>query len=70
MYMTMEYNVFSRNMDRQLSQIPLHIGIRVEPGYNNIGLYDALPAASYFMWYQLVTVIHNITFVGYNDTYL
>jgi hypothetical protein len=27
---------------------------RVEPGYNDIGLYDTSPIASDILWYQLI----------------
>ena len=37
----------------------LETGNTVEPGYNDIGLYDSQ---------IFVRVNHNITFIGYNDT--
>jgi hypothetical protein len=40
----------------------------VEPGYNDIGLYDTSPIASDIVWYQFLSVNHNIILLGYNDT--
>jgi hypothetical protein len=43
----------------------------VEPGYNDIGLYDASLIESDFCGTnQFVTVNHNITHLGYNNTRL
>jgi hypothetical protein len=45
----------------------LVISCTIEPGYNDIGLYDSqmLCATNY-----VVTVNHNIILLGYNDTRL
>jgi hypothetical protein len=46
-------------------------GIAVEPGYNDIGLYDTSPVASDILWYQtIVTVNRNIILLGCNNTRL
>jgi hypothetical protein len=46
------------------------ISYTVEPGYNDIGLYYASRIESHILWYQFVTVNHNIILLGYNDTRL
>jgi hypothetical protein len=44
---------------------------RVEPGYNDTGLYDISSITSGTLWYQLIPhVNHNIIPLGYNDTRL
>jgi hypothetical protein len=45
-----------------------HKKITVEPGYNDIGLYDTSPITSYILWCQSPIVNHNIIILGYNDT--
>ena len=50
---------------------PLHHekkNITVETGYNDIGLYDASPITSDFLWCQSPTVNRNVVVLGYNDT--
>jgi hypothetical protein len=42
----------------------------VEPGYNDVGLNDTSLMQSDILWYQLATVNHNITLLGYNNTRL
>ena len=42
----------------------------VEPGYNDIGLYDVSHIASDILWYQFLTVNNNIILLGYNNTRL
>jgi hypothetical protein len=31
-----------------------HYSNTIEPGYNNIGLYDTSPIVSDILWYQLI----------------
>jgi hypothetical protein len=40
----------------------------VEPGYNDIGLYDISPIESHILWYQLILYASVITIVVDNDT--
>jgi hypothetical protein len=41
---------------------------RVEPGYNDMGLYETSLITS-DIWYQaIITVNRNIILLGYNDT--
>ena len=42
----------------------------VEPGYNDIVLYYTSSISSDILWYQFLTVNHNIIILGYNDTRL
>jgi hypothetical protein len=39
----------------------------IEPGYNDIGLYDTTSIASDILWY---TFNHNVVLLGYNNTRL
>jgi len=36
----------------------------VEPGYNDIGLYDTSPIASDFLWYQFLIIKFNVILLG------
>jgi hypothetical protein len=39
-----------------------------KPVYNDIGLYGTSPTQSDILWYQLIlTLNHNIIFLGFND---
>jgi hypothetical protein len=44
--------------------------ITVEPSYKDIGLYGTSPTGSGILWYQFVTVKHNIILLGFKDTCL
>jgi hypothetical protein len=42
----------------------------VEPGYNDVGLHNTSPTSSDILSYQFLTVNHNVTLLGYNNTRL
>jgi hypothetical protein len=48
----------------------LRVLYTVEPGYNDIGLYDTSSIASDILWYQVFTVSHDIILLCYNNTRL
>jgi hypothetical protein len=81
------YSYFNRDSKTDAIEAPAQVGIdyaygqiyiyihTVEPGYNDIGLYDTSSIASDILWYQLIphslTITLNfsvITTIIYNDT--